>query len=224
MRKFLFLFVVAALLISCKKDNNPDTNNNNSQDTEDTQIKISELYGVWKTDYNDSYIAFTEGGKYSFFFGNNLMGSGTFSLENKTVSLNNTYSNKTDKLEIDFVQNKLKVSGKIYLFDGTNTMAVNNLFEMSSETISPSLVGKEVKPNLYGSSPTTRTIYKGILFISDYLIQYTHIYEYKSTGKQKTSKRYWYYIYREPMLYVQETDGDGTITSYDTSKGQWPGI
>lgn len=106
MRKFLFLFVVAALLISCKKDNNPDTNNNNSQDTEDTQIKISELYGVWKTDYNDSYIAFTEGGKYSFFFGNNLMGSGTFSLENKTVSLNNTYSNKTDKLEIDFVQNK----------------------------------------------------------------------------------------------------------------------
>ncbi len=46
MRKFLFLFVVAALLISCKKDNNPDTNNNNSQDTEDTQIKISELYGV----------------------------------------------------------------------------------------------------------------------------------------------------------------------------------
>ncbi len=225
MKQIIYVLSILIFLSSCEKDEVISSgNNNNSNNIEEIQIKVSDINGVWALSSNDMYfISFMEGGKYSFCFNNHLMGSGTFSLKGKEVSLYNSYSNKIEKMSVELCQGKLRLKGDVYLFDSERTEYFSGDFIKTTETASPSLVGVEKSGGLYGFGPYGETVYDGVTFISDNIAKHTHIFEYKDTGREKTTTRYYYYVYRIPIIYTQELEKDGYIVIYNTEEGQWPG-
>lgn len=223
MKKFLDFMLLCAIIIvsfvSCSKEENMDE----PPVVEDTQIKMSDISGVWALSSNNVYfISFTEGGKYSFCFNNHIMGNGTFSLNDNEVSLYNSYSNKTEKLSVELYQGKPRVKGNVFLFNSELEEYFSGDFVKTNESASPSLVGVEKSGGLYGFGPYGETIYDGVTFISDNIAKYTHIFQYYNNGNKKTTNRY-YYVYRIPIIYTQELEEDGYIVIYNTEEGEWPG-
>ena len=71
------------------------------------------------------FIAFTETGHYSLCFNDKLMGAGTYSLDNNTLTLNNGYLYTKDNLKIEQTDKGLTLSGEMFCFKNTNKQSVN---------------------------------------------------------------------------------------------------
>lgn len=222
MKKIFVLISLLFIYSSCENNDSPIPDNSTE---EQTGISLSDICSVWSSEYDDNnFISFFRNGKYYYCFNDHLMGAGTFEIEDNIVILYSAISNKTDKITVELDQGHLIVKGSIYTFNSDIKAGVYMRFDKTDETASPSLVGKEVKPNLYGDGPTYKTIYAGTTFLTETVVKYTTILEHKKTGSQKVVNKTWYYVYRDPLLYTQLIDGDGTIQIYNAGKGQWPGL
>lgn len=195
-------------------------------DHEDNKVlENSDISGVWTSISNDEYfISFTEGGKYTFCLNDHLMGSGAYDIKDNTVFLNNSYTNKTDKIEVNLSANKLSIDGNIYLFKSEEKETIQIKFIKSAEQISPSLIGVERGPSMYGLNKYYDITYIGVQFLTDTFAKYEYKGIHKTTKQEKVIKSYsWYYVYREPYTYTQEIDGDGKIIKYNfDDRYNWP--
>lgn len=122
----------------------------------------------------------------------------------------------SDKLKLDLNEDILTVRGAIQLLYQGGSSDVNLVFIKSNETISPSIVGIEREPQLYG----VNKFYDDIRIVVSYVSNYNAKYEYsgvlRSTGRRKIIKSYsWYYVYRQPYTYTQEIEGDGSVVIYN---------
>ncbi len=218
--KKLFYISILILFSACSKQEEIIE----TTDNEDNIIlDNSDLSGVWTSLSNDEYfISFTEGGKYTFCLNDHLMGSGTYNIKDNVATLNNSYTNKTDKIKIELSQNTINIKGDIFLFNSENKETIQISLTKSEETISPSQIGVEHGPGMYGLNKYYDITYIGVQYLTDTFAKYECRGIHKTTKKEKVIKSYsWYYVYRKPYTYTQEIDGDGTITKYDFENG-WP--
>lgn len=217
MKKLLYLFILIIISACSKQEEIIDKPDNE----DDIKLENSGISGVWTLSLDDEYfISFTEGGKYTFCLNDHLMGSGTYSINDNIITLNNSYTNKSDKIEIELLQNSIYLNGNIYLFNSELQEAVEMKFVKSKEIISPSQVGVEHKPQMPGLNKFYDITYEGVKYITDFLVEYEYRGIHKTTKKEKIIKsNSWYYVYREPYTYTQEIEGDGTVIKYDFRNG-----
>lgn len=217
MRK-LFYFLILTMFFACTKT---EVISEKTDYEENTQLENSDISGVWTYISDDEYfISFTEGGKYTFCLNKHLMGSGTYIIKNNTISLNNSYSNKSDKITIYITNDLLDITGDIFLFNSKQQESIRMQFIKSNETVSPSQVGVEHQPQLYGLNQFYDITYIGVKYITDTVVKYEYRGIHKTTKKEKVIKsNSWYYVYREPYTYTQEIGGDGTVIKYDFNNG-----
>lgn len=227
----LLLIVIILLSIFASSCSNSTPIPDTPEQTEDPskQLNESDIAGVWVVSsfYSDSglwktmpsnlyFLSITESGFYSFCFNNHLMGSGKYTLEKGTITLNNYYSFASDKFEISLNKNELYIEGNITTFLQDQKENIKLKLKKTDESISTSVAGTKREPQMYGINK----YYDDLKMIVSYLTNYNAQYEYsgtqKSTGKRKILKSYsWYYVYRSPYTYTQEIDGDGNIIIYN---------
>lgn len=219
--KTLFYILILVLFSACNQQeefiDKPDNEDN-------IKLENSDISGVWTLSSNDEYfISFTEGGKYTFCLNDHLMGSGNFNINNNIITLNNSYTNKSDKIEINLSQNTIYIKGDINLFNGKNTETIKMKLFKSKEAISSSPIGVEHRPGMYGLNKFYDITYIGVKYITDTFAKYECRGINKKTKVEKVIKSHsWYYVYRKPYTYTQEINGDGTIIKYDF-ENEWPG-
>lgn len=212
--KYVIALICFAVLTACSEDENL---NEQIPDNIESELTISDIKGVWVLKDNPLYfISLSESGFYSFCFNEKLMGGGNYVLNENEVTLNNGYSYMSDKLKLDLNEDILTVRGAIQLLYQGGSSDVNLVFIKSNETISPSIVGIEREPQLYG----VNKFYDDIRIVVSYVSNYNAKYEYsgvlRSTGRRKIIKSYsWYYVYRQPYTYTQEIEGDGSVVIYN---------
>lgn len=218
--KKLFYILVLTLFSACSKQEEIIDKPDNEDKIE---LDNSDISGVWTLSSNDEYfISFTEGGKYTFCLNDHLMGSGTFDINDNAITLNNSYTNKSDKIEIELLQNTIHIKGNINLFNSENKESIQMKLVKSEEEVSPSQIGVEHGPGMYGLNKFYDITYIGVKFITDTFAKYEYRGIHKTTKVEKVIKSYsWYYVYRKPYTYTQEINGDGTIIKYDFENG-WP--
>ena len=216
----LFCFLILAIFSACSKQDDFKSNLDNE---DDIKLENSDINGVWiLSSDNEYFMSFTEGGSYTFCLNDHLMGSGTYTLKGDTVFLNNSYTNKSDKIEIELLQNNLCVKGEFYLFNTKNKESVNIKLVKSNEEISPSQVGVERGPGMYGLNEYYDITYIGVKYLTDVFAKYEFRGINKKTKIEKVIKSYsWYYVYRKPYTYTQEINGNGTVIRYNF-ENEWP--
>ena len=213
MRKII-LVCFAVVFASCNR--NDVIADQGSEPIED-KLDISDITGVWTLDSNPLYyISLSEGGRFSYCFSENLMGSGNYILDGNQITLNNGYTYLSDKLELSLNNNSMSIKGPVQILYQSGNKNINLTFQKSNESISPSIIGVERKPGM----PGLNKFYDDIRIVVTYVSDYTATYEYsgvsKSTGKRKTLKSYaWYYAYRKPYTYTQQIEGDGKVVIYN---------
>lgn len=181
---------------------------------EEVYATSSDLSGVWEGgEENLYYIAINSDGRYSFCFNNHLMGSGHFTLDKTKLILKNGYTYIYDTLNFKLNGNYLSISGYITKFNRIDKEYISTILRKSNEPYPPSLVGVTWKPsyleglNMYYSTFETR-----VMYLTEYIATYTHRGKLRNTGEWKTLiDETWYYTFREPYTYTQETDGDGEV-------------
>lgn len=202
------------VLTACSEDENL---NEQIPDNIESELTISDIKGVWVLKDNPLYfISLSESGFYSFCFNEKLMGGGNYVLNENEITLNNGYSYMRDKLKLELDEDILTVKGSIQLLYQDRSRDVNLVFIKSNEAISPSIIGIEREPQMYGLNK----FYDDIRIVVSYVSNYNAKYEYsgvlKTTGKRKMIKSHsWYYVYRQPYTYTQEIEGDGSVIIYN---------
>lgn len=224
----IVMILLSVLISSCSKDNTISDKQESTEESNE-QLNESDIAGVWivnsfsnnpgvweKMPSDLYFLSITESGFYSFCFNKNLMGSGKYTLDKESITLNNYYSFTNDKLKISLNRNELYIEGDLNTFLQNKKEHIKLKLKKSNENISPSVAGTTREPQMYGIN----IYYDELKMVVSYLTNYNAQYEYsgrqKSTGKRKTLKSYsWYYIYRKPYTYTQEIEGDGTIVIYN---------
>lgn len=213
MKKILCLLTIlpALLFTSCTKDED-----NTKDEIDNIYLSLSDINGVWESDNNSLYfISFTKNGRYSYCFNNQLMGAGSYKLEKNIITLENDYLHTTDIIEAAIVNNKLTLKGDLLQFKQQSKKSINIILNKTTENAPQSLVGKKIQflsgLNVYYDNLSERVVYQ-----TDYIAKYEYDGYSKKTGAYKMIKEYtWFYVYRKPYTYTQETLGDGEVVIYN---------
>ena len=224
MKKLLLCLFVLLFLFGCS-ENKIEDNINNSED-EIEYLKMKDVVGVWTLQNNDLYfLSLSSSGHYTLCFSNEIMGSGTFVLDNGFIVFNNGYLYSSDRISIKKENNKLCLAGRMttYLL---GEKYINLNFTKSSEKISPSVVGKVVPDNgMTGLNEYYNELEVEIIYMTEYVAKYEYSGRSRETGRRKVIKEYiWFYVYREPYTYTQLQNGNGEVLIYDFSSGVCSGM
>lgn len=207
------------ILFACSKQN--DINDEDIDVEVEAYLSMRDIEGVWTLENNDLYfISLSPSGHYSFCFNNEIMGSGTFVLNENNLLFNNGYLYSSDKVNVRKDGNKLSLNGNVttYLL---GKKYVNLKFVKSTEQISPSVVGKVIPDDDFtGLNEKYKDLETEIIYMTEYVAKYEYTGKSKKTGKRELIKEYvWYYVYREPYTYTQVQNGNGEVLIYDFSSG-----
>lgn len=226
-KNILLLFLlICTTFISCGNEerNDPQKNeqnsnsseqvsNGNNQENVTSYITQNDLNGVWSVEGNrpDLYfIWFTETGKYSFCFNSTQMGSGTYSLDKNSLTLNNTYLNTKDVLKLEQDGNSIKISGEIYKFKSNSKEPVNIRINKTNKQIPITKTGE--KYTIYGLHVTYGSTVTYIRYISENLMSYQECKD--NSLKQVLSEKSMFYVINEDMTYTQECLRKGDVIIY----------
>ena len=233
MKKLLLCLFVIPFLFGCSENKIEDKIDNSEDKIE--YLKMEDVVGVWTLQGNDlCFLSLSSSGHYTLCFSNEIMGAGTFVLDNGFIIFNNGYLYTSDRLSIkkeisslsiNKENNELCLAGGIttYLLGRKN---INLNFVKSNEKISPSVVGKVIPDDgMTGLNKYYNELEVEVIYMTEYVAKHEYSGRSKETGQRKVIKEYvWFYVYREPYTYTQLQNGNGEVLIYDFSSGVCSGM
>lgn len=210
-----FFIAFLGILCACQKDES--IINDPTESPEESYLKVEDICGVWVNPQNSMYyLAIYPNGRYTFCLSDDLIGSGSYSLDENTLILNDGYFYTSDNVNISLNHEYLSITGDINSINNTTKYVNYKLKYSPSEELSPSIAGRSET----GKS-TTSVNYSEVInelnFVSDYVFTYKSTGKSKSTGSWKTlvnDTRY--YVYRMPYTYCYKlNNSQKTLEIFD---------
>lgn len=175
-----------------------------------------DIEGVWLyPNPKDSlyFISFSEDGRYSYCLHYRLMGSGTYIMENNKLTLYDGFFGKKQELEITSVsETTIYFNGIFYKHNSDEYTHRFHKMKKSKEKVSPRISGRGLN-----GMRNSYSIYKyvdAMLRYSDYVVEYKLMGTYK-TNHVTIDYDNWFYVYRPPYTYTQQTKGDDLVQIFD---------
>lgn len=206
--KYVIALICFAVLAACSEDENL---NEQIPDNAENGLSVSDIKGIWEGKENDLFfISFSENGKYSFCFNQQLMGSGNYEIDKDSIIFYNQYLSIKDKAKIEINNSTLSIVGSFLMFNRDDSMLFAGHFQKSDEEQPVSLIGEQWRSNKILNVYGDRREYLDVL--TEYLIKYRLV---KADGIETPIRsKTWFYINRKDLLYAQIKDEDGTIHLY----------